>query len=296
MVAAIVFVVTLLGGLSAATADASRDRPAPLPPQGLYEGCSPGAAGEVCIAHLAEIRAAGFRYVLNYSSWYGSPAAVLRYADAAATIGLQLIWPLNHPAWRDLGRLAPTYSTLAEGRTGLPNTELTSHAVSLVARHPATWGFYIGDELPVAEAERVRELSAVVRRLAPDKPQLYVARPGAARLEPFASFADVAGADAYPVGSRDPDVRQAARSARMVTSAAGVRTAMVLQAFSWSQYLPGTLLPHYPGESTLRAMRDAAIRHADPVMILWYSYQDILRSDDPDRRWRELTRAAFSRP
>jgi len=264
-----------------------------LPPQGMYEGCAPEAAGDACAKRLVAIRAAGFRYVLNYSSWYGSPAAVLRYADTAAALGLQLIWPLNDPAWLGQDSLSSTYSGFGE-HAHLSNPEFTSLAIDLVASHSATWGFYIGDEVAPSEASLVGALSASVRRLAPDEPQLYVARPGAERLEPFAPFADVAGVDAYPVGSGDPPVGQAARGARTVTAAAGAQTAMVLQAFSWSQYLPDSHLPRYPNSHSLQAMRDAAIRHANPAMILWYSYQDILRSDRPHQRWSELTRAAFS--
>lgn|GEM_PF-4257246 len=232
--------------------------------------------------------------MLNYSAWYGSAADVLRYADAAAALGLQLIWPLNNPAWRGRGNLGPTYSGLFGGRTSLSNAEVTPLAIGLVADHPATWGFYIGDELPAAEVARVRQLSATVRSLAPGKPQLYIARPGIERLEPFTDIADIVGADAYPVGSRDPPVRQAAQSARVAASAAGARTAMVLQAFSWSQYKPSLGPPQYPSAHSLRRMRDAAIRHAHPAMILWYSYQDILRSDHPQQRWRNLIHAAFA--
>lgn len=267
--------------------------PAALPPQGLYEGCAPRSAGDACVARLVEIRAAGFRYVLNYSSWYGSPGEVLRYADAAAALGLQLIWPLNHPAWRGSGSLGATYPDIAEGRPQRSDPETLTQAISLIADHPATWGFYIGDEIPVAEAGQVATLSAAVRRLAPGKPQLYVARPGAALLEPFAPFADLAGVDTYPIGSGDPQVKQAARTARAVAAESGAQTAMVLQAFSWSQYRPADP-PHYPDARSLRAMRDAAIRHADPGLILWYSYQDILRSDHPQQHWCELTWAAFA--
>lgn len=275
-----------------------------FPAQGLYEGCAPGSAANACIERLATIRAAGFRYVLNYSAWYGSAADVRRYADAAAALDLRLIWPLNHPAWRGLRSLTATYSTLGSSfappglgaqRPRFDDTELAASAIELVAHHPATWGFYIGDELPAAEAGRVRRLSATVRQLAPGKPQLYIARPGVGRLQPFARYADIAGADVYPVGSGDPPVRRAARSASVVTAAAGARTAMALQAFSWSQYAPDNHPPLYPTSDSLRAMRDAAIRHAHPAMILWYSYQDILRSDDPQRRWRDLVRGAFSR-
>lgn len=267
---------------AAARVSESQPRP-PLPPQGLYEGCAP-AAGAPCVERLAEIRAAGFRYVLNYSAWYGSPAEVRAYADAAGALGLQLIWPLNHPTWRGFASFEATYADFAD----------PGAAIDLVASHPATWGFYIGDELPRAEVDRVRTLAATVRRLAPSKPQLYVSRPGAGRLQPFARIVDVAGADPYPIGSGDPPVHRAARSARAAASATGARTAMVLQAFSWSHYAPGARPVRYPTARDLRAMRNAAIRHASPSMILWYSYQDILRSDDPQRRWRDLVKAAFS--
>lgn len=305
--AAIVLIASVLGWLLP-PADAEGGARAPLPPQGLYEGCAP-RTGEACISHLAAIRAAGFRYVLNYSSWYGSPAEVLRYADAAATLGLQLIWPLNHPAWRALESLDATYTTLlaepvfAESATATPDLAqrsgpdkaLIATAIDLVAQHPATWGFYIGDELPREEVDRVAALSATVRALAPGKPQLYIARPGAARLRPFARIADVAGADVYPIGSGDPPVARAARTAEAVTAEAETHTAMVLQAFSWSQYRPRSGSAHYPSFRTLVAMRDAAIQNAHPTMILWYSYQDILRSDNPEQRWRDLTHAAFAR-
>ncbi len=267
---------------------------AAIPPQGIYEACAPEAPGGVCASRLATIRAAGFRYVLDYSAWYGSPAQVLAYADAAAALGLKLIWPLNGPAWRGLASFGATYSSLAEHSSALSSDQLAALAIGLVANHPATWGFYIGDELPPAEASRVQALGAAVRALAPSKPQLYVARPGNAQLQPFLPFADVAGVDTYPVGSGDPHVWQAARGAHAIAVAAGVRTAIVLQDFSWSQYRPASLAPAYPSERTLRTMRDAAIRDGDPSMILWYSYQDILRSDAPQQRWRELTRAAFA--
>jgi hypothetical protein len=261
----------------------------------LYEGCAPGATLEVCVAHLTEIRSAGFLYVLNYSAWYGSPEEVRRYADAAAALGLQLIWPLNHPAWRGAGSLSDNYASLGEGLAESSNAGFLSFAIDLVGAHPATWGFYIGDEVPPAEADRVGALSASVRARAPDKPQLYVARPAPSLLEPFLPFADVAGIDSYPVGSGEPRVREVAAWARTMTSGAGVQTAMVLQAFSWSQYRPG-LQPSYPSQRRLRIMRDRAIRYAEPAMILWYSYQDILRSDAPQKRWSELWHAAFAPP
>ncbi len=294
-----VIAALLAAGASEPAAVGAAHRDA-LPPQGLYEGCPPGAELGACVERLATIRRGGFRYVLDYSAWYGSPGDVLRYADAAAALGLKLIWPLNNPAWRGLGSLGATYPGLAAGldpaggagATPASDATTAARAIELVASHPATWGFYVGDELPAAEAARVRALSAAVRRLAPTASLLYIARPGVKQLAPFARLADVAGADAYPVGSGDPPVGRAARSARAAASVAGARTAMVLQAFSWSQYRAGPAV--YPSAGALRAMRNAAIHHARPTMILWYSFQDILRSDRPSHRWRALVNAASS--
>lgn len=278
------------GDATATTGEAG----ASLPPQGLYEGCAPGAPGPACAARLAEMRSAGFRLVLNYSAWYGSPAEVLAYAERAGALGLRLIWPLNHPAWRGLADFGATYPRLARGGDALPRADTAARAIGLVAAHPATWGFYIGDELPAREAGRTAALSALARAIAPGKPQLYVARPGARRLAPFARLADVAGASAYPLGSGDPTVGRAARSVHAVADTSDARTAMVLQAFSWSQYRLAPSRPCYPTAARLHAMRDAAIRNADPSLILWYSYQDIVRADDPERRWGALSRAAFA--
>jgi hypothetical protein len=273
------------------TAPAATGSPT-LPPQGIYEGCAPAAELRACVARLTTIRSAGFQYVLNYSAWYGSPAEIQDYADAAVALDLQLIWPLNHPAWRGSGSLDATYTDLSEAED-LSNSELIGQAIDMVRGHPATWGFYVGDEVSPTEADRVAWLSATVRQLAPNRPQLYVARPDAALLKPFLPLIDIAGFDTYPVGSADPRVWRVASLARSLATASGTPTAIVLQAFSWSQYQPD-LPAAYPSKRRLQIMRDAAIRYGSPALILWYSYQDILRSDAPRQRWSNLRHAAFS--
>ena len=263
-----------------------------VPPQGIYEGCPPGADLRRCTTRLKRIAAAGFRYVLNYSSWYGNSEQVLAYADAAEVAGVELIWPLNHVAWRGDADLADTYERLARDCACDGRREFIDFAVQLVSKHPASWGFYVGDEVPRSEADEIESLSDVVRRTAPRSPQLYIARPGRALLKPFLSFVEVAGADSYPVGSTDPPVAETAAEIRALTGSAGIESAIVLQAFSWSDY-GGQMPPRYPSERKMRAMKKAAISAGDPDLILWYSYQDVRRSQSPGRRWRALIRAAF---
>jgi hypothetical protein len=263
------------------------------PPQGVYEGCAPGDGVRRCAARIERIAGAGFTHVLNYSAWYGTAAEVRSYASAARKTGVKLIWPLNHPAWTGSGRLRKAYARLAPGCRCRGNRAFLAYAIGLVRRLPATWGFYVGDEELPELAPRVERLSLALRRLAPGRPQLYIARPGRTLLAPFVRFVDIAGADSYPIGFADPPVAQTAAETRDLTEAAGVRTAMVLQAFSWSQYMSG-LVPDFPSEEEMRAMRDDAILFGRPDLILWYSYQDITRSAKPNLHWKALRRAAFS--
>ena len=57
---------------------------------------------------------------------------------------------------------------------------------------------------------------------------------------------------------------------------------MVLQAFSWAQYYPETYPgAPFPSRAEMQKMRDLAITHGEPGMLLWYAYNDILDSANP---------------
>src|ERR687891_2981759 len=74
---------------------------AAIPPQGVYEQCAPNSTTLDCGQRLRTIADAGFKYVLNYTAWFGNAQQVRRYADQAQAAGIKLIWPLNDRAWRD---------------------------------------------------------------------------------------------------------------------------------------------------------------------------------------------------
>ena len=115
-------------------------------------------------------------------------------------------------------------------------------------------------------------------------------------LSPYATAADVLGADTYPIGTGQPLDRVGfiARNVKAVASRAHRRSAVVLQAFSWSDYpkVGPWPAPRWPSRSEMRQMRDLAIRAADPSLILWYSYFDIRNSADAAKHWRDLVWAA----
>ena len=134
--------------------------------------------------------------------------------------------------------------------------------------------------------------------LAPDRPTLYVAMPRddlTEQLAPFAPLADLAGTDYYPVGAPGSlsETEEVARTTRNLAVKHGSGPVMVLQSFSWSQYGARADAP-FPTRRQMRRMRDAAIRHGSPSMLLWYSFNDVFRYRHPRAHWRDLRRAAFS--
>jgi hypothetical protein len=274
----------------------------PLPPQGLYEECAPSDQVQ-CANELSAMGGAGFKLVLNYTAWYGDAAQIEQYASEAQADGLKVIWPLDYSAWRDPGSastLPQEYSDLAPDCGCTTNAGFLQYAINLVRSLPATWGYYIGDELDPSQEPEVASLASAIRAADPGHPLLYVGQGGQetiSNLSPFASVADVVGADIYPIGQggTPADVGTVAGQLNQVTSSAHTTGAMVLQAFSWTEY-PGetqTVDPTFPTEDQMLQMRDEAL-HANPSMILWYSLKDILASSDPVGNWRDLVTAAFA--
>jgi hypothetical protein len=273
---------------------------AALPPQGVYDQCAP--ATQDCGAHLKMIADAGFQYVLNYTAWYGSADQVRQYADEAQADGLKVIWPLNDHAWRDGTDLRSYYRYLGPDCPCSNNAEFKQWALGLVKDHPATWGFYVGDELsPTSQnVSQTTALEQEVKSIAPDKPTMYVTIPNddgvlTTQLGPFASVADYVGADYYPVGksSSMDGVSNYASETRQMTASAGSSSIFVLQAFSWSSY-DSSAADRFPSRAEMQQMRDMAIGSGNPQILLWYAFNDAMRSSNPTQNWENVKAAAFA--
>jgi hypothetical protein len=275
---------------------------AALPAQGLYEQCAPNSTSLDCGARLRTIADAGFKYVLNYTVWFGNAQQVRRYADQAQAAGIKLIWPLNDHAWRDGTDLRSHYRYLGPDCPCSGNAEFKQWALGLIKDHPATWGFYVGDELPPT-SQNVSQTTALaneVKSIAPAKPTLYVTIPNnngvlTSQLEPFGQTADYVGADYYPVGTGDSleSVRGYAADTRRLATQYSKRPMFVLQAFAWSQYFPSHSY-RFPTRAEMQTMRDYAISAGEPQMMLWYAFNDVMESHDPAGSWADLKAAAFA--
>lgn len=296
----IVFAATDTG--SAHAAKAIKAAVIPLPAQGVYDQCAPATQMDVCREHLQRLSAAGFKVILNYTTWSATPQELGAYADAAAAAGVKVLWPLNAAAWRDGSSQPAAYKRLASGCTC--GDDVLTWLLGFLKDHPATYGWYVADELGRDQQAAVQSLAAKVRSLDPHHP-LVIVQNGmhgvlGGDITPFLSSSDIAGADVYPAGTgQGADyVGSSMAAAQQQTAAAGKRFVAVLQSFSWGAYpsQSPTQTPRWPTAAEMQAYRDATLRQSSPSLILWYSLNDIERSDDPGRRWSDLVAAAMAPP
>lgn len=276
----------------------------PFKNQGVYEGC-PLTQGVACLDRLQQIAHAGFTLVMNYSQLYGSAQEELAYAQKAAVLGIKVIWNMDYPVLRDQGDILHTFPDLAAACKCSTAALFVKYVIDLVKNLPATWGYYIGDEVPIGELAKLQTFTNDIKALDPSHPRLVVqeatsVRTAQANLAPFVDTADVLSVDFYPVGTVDESVSETGPIAQLVQSLANrpsKQSAMVLQAFSLSEYEGSSCSPFpnctvYPTMNEMRQMLDSVLENAQPTLILWYSYFDILRSDNASRHWEDLIRAA----
>lgn len=305
-----------LEAIDAATIAAGRSTAIGLPPQGLYESCLPHEPD--CLLRLAEMGTRGFRIVLNDGLRYASSAAELRsYADRAGELGMQVILPVKYsPDWdTDNRHLVKRFAALASEGGAASNRGFLAYYVSILKDHPALWGYYMADEVHSEHHDALKTYADLVKSLDPHHPRLIVEEGTNDPMEVFFTFhsymrdtADVVALDHYPYGYIDTYrslSRYTGDSARMLQHWAdrlGLKSAIVLQAFSWTQYrsVPLCMLwpacAPFPSYEQMKAQRDQALRHSRPEIILWFNYADILDSDDPAQHWSDLVAAAFAPP
>jgi hypothetical protein len=284
---------------------------APALEQGLFEDCAPSDGNARCLSRLRSMSASGFTLVINYSQFYGSAADQMEYARTASSLGMRVIWNFSEPAFWDGTDLRTHFGDLGATCDCSDNPSFLKYLVGLLKDVPGTWGYYVGDEVAAKNHRRLRAFSDALARLDPSHPRMLVAigDPSLAitraNLAPFADVAEIIGADYYPVGPgiSVEAVGKVARNVRSVARAAGRRSMMVLQAFGWEDYPDQTSIcspfprcARYPTQSEMRRMRDLSLAAAHPSLIMWYSFFDIARSNNPARHWRDLIKAAGTAP
>ena len=265
---------------------------------GTYESCSPKNAA-MCLSHLNDMAAAGFKLVINYGEIYGDASFQKAYLDRAQSVGMKVIVALSNPAFYDGTDLTSRFPALAQTCNCTDNNGFIQYVVNLVKNHPAVWGYYIGDEVDPGDHDAMKSaLADVVHQLDPTHPRLFIDTGGHTIAawhgnSPFSDTAEVIGSDFYPVGhepdSYYPTIDQTAAIAggiQAYADAHGEDGAIVLQAFSFSNY--GISGAPYPTASQMESMLSQTLAHSHPRIILWYSYYDTMDSDNATQHWNDL--------
>lgn len=282
---------------AASPATRAASSPTPFDGYGLYESCSPNNPA-ICLSHLNQMAAAGFKLVIDYDELYGDASFQKAYLDHAQSVGMKVIVSLKNPAFYDGSDPRSTFPNLAQTCACTDKYGFIQYVVNLVKNYPALWGYYIGDEVDPADHDRMKSaLADVVHRLDPTHPRLFIDNGGHAIAawhgnSPFFDTAEVIGSDFYPVRDEPSDYPTIGQTAAV---AAGIQAfanthredaAIVLQAFSYSNYdIPGS---PYPTADQMESMLSQTLAHSHPRIILWYSYYDIMASDNPAQHWNVL--------
>jgi hypothetical protein len=285
--------------------------PVSLPPQGLYDSCVPDT--EDCLNHLDVLAVKGFSLILNYGQLYGDTKSQLAYADRAHAAGIKVIWAILPHFDRADDWMITTYPTLAANSNCSDNYCLIKYFVDHVKDHPATWGYYIADEIRPSEYADLKKWSNVIREADPNHPRLLVTAGTNDPMEQYYWFysymsdvADIFGPDYYPYGyieSGDSLTRftgATASHAQYWADKLGGESLMVLQVFSLARYSETPLCAlwpecaRFPTYEQMKAQRDQTIMNSHPAVILWWTYADILRTENPQATLDELAKAAFS--
>lgn len=295
--------------------------------QGVYTSCDPTSAA--CVDDLNILADAGVSLVINYGQF--APDTTLRaevlYAQAASALGMRIIWSFKNFVYganggTELPRAYPvmTNSLLASDTCySLPTTNYGF--VNCLARNlgplAATWGYYIGDELPASAEPSLRRMDDAIWDADRWHQRLYVANGGSGTLNTSAlqaygsTYSDgfethpdatVIAEDVYPIGTSL--TANAAAVTGEITAGLGemaaqdgISYAIVLQAYSLDEYhddytwCSSLAVCPYPTVDQMVAMRDSAVEGHHPRLILWYSYFDVLNSDNYALRWSNLTAA-----
>lgn len=282
-----------------------------LPPdgQGLYEGCPP-SRGQMCLDRLKQMASGGFTLVVNYDQMSANASQEIAYADQANVLGMKVIWNFSQHAWWDGTNLVSYFPALTATCNCSDNTGFTKYFVNLVKNLPGTWGYYVGDEISTSVHTQWKAFADLIKQTDPGHPRLLVLGSTSAytntNFPMFADGADVFVQDYYPISyhSQFPisGTATVARGLLSITRRYDKQLGMVLQAHSlgeYSQYStscsPFPRCEPYPTFDQMHQMRDFVLQNSTPQLILWYSYFDILRSDNPTQHWHDLVMAAQSR-
>jgi hypothetical protein len=185
----------------------------------------------------------------------------------------------------------------------------------ITTNHPGTWGYYIGDELPASDEPKVRHVVDAILDWNKNAPRLFMAADtdghvNESVLKAYGRYyrdgsygvadASVIAQDYYPIGTGQQNdagthTEQVARSLNSFAKKNDISYGLALQAHSLSEYqttyswCTSPAACPYPTAAQEQSMLSAVLAQGQPRIVMWYSYFDLLNSNNYVKHWRDLT-------
>lgn len=274
----------------------------PLDGQGVYENISP--RDPAYDARLQQIASGGFQLVLNYSILYGHEWEVLNYANLCYAYGLRLIWAVHAPLlWNRSNAWRTEYAALAADSQATTQQQFVAYIINLAQAHPATYGYYVADEVANHYHPQVKAHTELIRSIDRKHPRIIVLSASGGQSfgnqnTLYYDCCDIGCDDFYWDGCVTCNIQQTAYYAANVKDfdqKHGIQPAMVLQSFWPGAYNPA-VKSTWPTREEMRYQRDAVLTHMTPRFLLWYSFFDIMKSPQATNHWYDLVWAANGLP
>ena len=273
------------------------------PLEGIFENCSLDTAMPLCAQRLAVMHAGGLQVVV-IPGWGATLTSLMEYAATAHALGMSVMWELSNPGWwrepptsTDMARYFPAFAT---GCGCNQNGQLLSYLIGWLGALSGTYGYYAADDSMLSAGDR-GGLAVYVSEIKQRDPShtVLIGSFGLGQSREYEGIADMIGAEIYPVKTTTllppnahrgawNSVAQTASRAQQAASAAHRQSAFILQAFTWGDNIEdgtaaGACSPddsnlacytalQYPTPGAQLELRNEILLHAQPKLILWWSF------------------------
>jgi hypothetical protein len=245
------------------------------------------------------IHSGGFQVVVIDAN-DGSPSSISTYAAAAQTIGMKVMWEISAPDWWQGTTASGDFPQFASACGCSDKSSLLAYMINFLGALPATYGYYAADDtmLSAGDEASVSRYVSQIKALDPAH-KVILSSADESQTSQYASIGDMNAAEIYPITasslmpvSRNQDmwgaVAQEASDDQRTATKHGKSSAFILQAFSWGDNMSdgeaiGECTPSmtqqqcwdaliYPTPADELQLRNEVLKHANPSLILWWSF------------------------